>query len=87
MVSKEETIAVCFCGAAKTTGLGVPMVAAIWMNKDQLTINLIQIPVVLYTTEQIFLGQAMVWAFKRWQEKGEKGVDEESREEQNVVII
>jgi sodium/bile acid cotransporter 7 len=26
----------------------------------------VQIPVILYTAEQIFIGQFMVWYFKRW---------------------
>lgn len=27
-MSKEQAVAVCFCGAAKTTGVGIPLVAA-----------------------------------------------------------
>ena len=71
-ISIQETIAVCFCGAAKTTGLGVPMVAAMWRSADQLKLNLIQIPVVLYTTEQIFFAQLLVYVFKRWVEAAAK---------------
>ncbi len=52
-MSMEETIAVCFCGAAKTTSLGIPLVAAMWAAADNLTRAFIQIPVLLYTIEQV----------------------------------
>lgn len=52
-MSKKQTIAVCFCGAAKTTGLGIPLVTAMWASADNLTRAYIQIPVLLYTIEQV----------------------------------
>ena len=52
-MSKEETVAVCFCGAAKTTSLGIPLVTAMWAHSDPLTRAYIQIPVLLYTIEQV----------------------------------
>lgn len=55
-ISKEQTVAVCFCGAAKTTGVGIPLVAAMWAT--------IAIPVLLYTMEQVFLAQILVYVFK-----------------------
>lgn len=50
---REQVVAVCFCGAAKTTSLGIPLVAAMWSASDDLTRSLIQIPVLLYTIEQV----------------------------------
>lgn len=52
-MSKKQTVAVCFCGAAKTTSLGIPLVAAMWKNADNLTRSFIQVPVLLYTIEQV----------------------------------
>ena len=52
-MSREQTVAMCFCGAAKTTGVGIPLVAAMWAQKDDLTRAFIQIPVLLYTIEQV----------------------------------
>jgi hypothetical protein len=52
-MSKEQTIAVCFCGAAKTTSLGIPLVTAMWTQADDLTRAFITIPVLLYTIEQV----------------------------------
>jgi len=75
---------VCFCGAAKTTGLGVPMVAAMWANADPLKVDSIEIPVVLYTTEQIFCAQLFVYVFRRWLRKDEEA--EEGTDEENVAV-
>jgi sodium/bile acid cotransporter 7 len=52
-MSKEETIAICFCGPAKTTSLGIPLVTAMWKDADDATRAFIQIPVLLYTIEQV----------------------------------
>jgi solute carrier family 10 (sodium/bile acid cotransporter), member 7 len=54
-MSREQTIAVCFCGAAKTTSLGIPLVTAMWKDADNQTRAFIQIPVLLYTIEQVLL--------------------------------
>lgn len=58
-MSKEQTIAVCFCGAAKTTSLGIPLVTAMWNQADDLTRAFITIPVLLYTIEQVSAEQAI----------------------------
>lgn len=55
-MSKEQTIAVCFCGAAKTTSLGIPLVTSMWTQADDLTRAFITIPVLLYTIEQVSFG-------------------------------
>ncbi|KAL7939060.1 SBF-like CPA transporter family domain-containing protein [Trichoderma chlorosporum] len=63
-MSKEQTIAVCFCGAAKTTSLGIPLVTSMWNQADDLTRAFITIPVLLYTIEQVFMAQGLVYFFK-----------------------
>lgn len=70
-MSKEQTIAVCFCGAAKTTSVGIPLVSAMWAQKDDLTRASVAIPVMLYTMEQVFLAQVLVYAFRHYLKRGE----------------
>ncbi|CAG9972063.1 unnamed protein product [Clonostachys byssicola] len=77
-MSREQTVAVCFCGAAKTTSLGIPLVTAMWKDSDNLTRAYIQIPVLLYTIEQVFIAQILVFFLKRYVEKGRKADLEES---------
>ncbi|ROV98977.1 hypothetical protein VSDG_03779 [Cytospora chrysosperma] len=70
-MSKEQTIAVCFCGAAKTTSVGIPLVSAMWAQKDELTRASVAIPVMLYTMEQVFLAQGLVYVFRHYLKRDE----------------
>lgn len=76
-VSKAETIAICFCAPGKTQALGIPLIAAMYSSADDQTRALIQVPMILYTAEQILVGQVLVWWFKRWLDK-DKRKDEET---------
>ncbi|KAK5990089.1 Solute carrier RCH1 [Cladobotryum mycophilum] len=80
-MSKEQTIAVCFCGAAKTTSLGIPLVTAMWASSDNLTRAFIQIPVLLYTIEQVFMAQILVYGFKWYLRRGPKPSTEAQTDE------
>jgi sodium/bile acid cotransporter 7 len=65
-IDKTETISICFCAPAKTQALGIPLIAAMYSSADDQTRALIQVPMILYTAEQIVVGQALIWYFKRW---------------------
>jgi sodium/bile acid cotransporter 7 len=84
-MSRTQTVAICFCGAAKTQSLGIPLIAAMWTHTDPMTMAYIQIPVVLYTMEQVFLAQGFVYLFK-WYLRRERGKDEPGIEIQRVDI-
>ncbi|KAH7349488.1 SBF-like CPA transporter family-domain-containing protein [Plectosphaerella cucumerina] len=77
-LSRQETIAVCFCGAAKTTSLGIPLVSAMWRDADDLTVALLQVPVLLYTVEQVFIAQGVVYFFKWYLRRSSGKPDSES---------
>ncbi|KAJ5611142.1 hypothetical protein N7510_007861 [Penicillium lagena] len=62
----EETIAVCFCGPAKSTALGIPLLYAMWAPLDLFTKSRTSVPVLLYTTEQICVAHFFVQIFRRW---------------------
>jgi len=65
-INKEETIAICFCAPGKTQALGIPLISAMYASSDDQTRALIQVPMILYTAENILVGQVLVWLFKRW---------------------
>ena len=71
----KETIAICFCAPAKTQALGIPLIAAMYSSATDMQRALIQVPMILYTAEQIMVGQVLVWLFKRWLRMG-KGDEE-----------
>ncbi|KAJ5348837.1 hypothetical protein MYU51_007111 [Penicillium brevicompactum] len=68
-MSPEETIAVCFCGPAKSTALGIPLLYAMWQPLDLFTKAKTSVPVLLYTTEQICVAHFFVQLFKKWHAK------------------
>ncbi|KAM5351391.1 hypothetical protein ACJ41O_004114 [Fusarium nematophilum] len=82
-MSKEQTIAVCFCGAAKTTSLGIPLVSAMWARADDLTRAYIQIPVLLYTIEQVFMAQMLVYVFRWYMRRGREKHEEDDEAERD----
>ncbi|KAI9375622.1 putative sodium bile acid cotransporter [Aspergillus egyptiacus] len=65
-ISPEETIAVCFCGPAKSTALGIPLLYAMWTPVDLFVKAKTSVPVLLYTTEQMFVAHFFVHAFRWW---------------------
>ncbi|KAI0527837.1 sodium bile acid symporter [Xylaria bambusicola] len=82
---RDLVVAVCFCGAAKTTSVGIPLAAAMWSKQDNFTIASIQVPVLLYTVEQVFIAQFLTIFFKWWLQRGKKQVtDVESSETDDV---
>ncbi|KAK2061181.1 sodium/bile acid cotransporter [Colletotrichum caudatum] len=83
-LSREQAIAVCFCGAAKTTSLGIPLATAMWTASDDLTRALIQIPVLLYTIEQVFMAQILVYVFKRYLRRAAKAEAEVTEDEEGA---
>ncbi|KAI0142943.1 sodium bile acid symporter [Xylariaceae sp. FL1272] len=76
-MSPELVIAVCFCGAAKTTSIGIPLVAAMWSKLDDYTISAIQVPVLLYTVEQVCIAQFLTIFFKHWLKRRTKDISDE----------
>lgn len=76
-MSPEETIAVCFCGPAKSTALGIPLLYAMWAPVDLFTKAKTSVPVLLYTTEQICVAHFFVLVFRRWHVRIAEKHDEE----------
>lgn len=76
---KVEVLAVCFCGAAKTTSVGIPLAEAMWAQHDDLTKSLVQVPILLYTTEQVFVAQFLTIYFRWWLERGSETPGNELR--------
>jgi sodium/bile acid cotransporter 7 len=50
-----------------------------YASSDDQTRALIQVPMILYTAEQILVGQLLVWLFKRW-------IAKDQRKDEEVVV-
>lgn len=72
---------------ADILALGIPLLASMYVSSDNRTRSLIQIPVILYTVEQIFVGQFMIWYFKRWLARDKAKLAAAAKAEQGEVAI
>ncbi|KAK2745376.1 hypothetical protein FQN57_003719 [Myotisia sp. PD_48] len=78
-----EVIAICFCGAAKTSGLGIPLLYAMYDGASLSQKAKTSVPIILYMTEQILCAHFMVHMFLKWKVKKQTG-DVENADDQTV---
>ncbi|KAG2190206.1 hypothetical protein INT46_010593 [Mucor plumbeus] len=76
--SREDTVAVMYCGATKTVAMGVPLINVLYQKGDPGTIGVLSTPLLLYHVEQLILGNIEVEILKKWVTNGQK------RDEQKV---
>ncbi|KAI8391337.1 SBF-like CPA transporter family-domain-containing protein [Radiomyces spectabilis] len=69
--SREDTVAVMFCGATKTVAMGVPLINVLYQNGDPGTIGVLSTPLLLYHVEQLILGNIEVEILKKWVMRGQ----------------
>ncbi|KAI9310295.1 SBF-like CPA transporter family-domain-containing protein [Dichotomocladium elegans] len=70
--SREDTVAVMYCGATKTVAMGVPLINVLYQNGDPGTVGVLSTPLLLYHVEQLILGNIEVDLLKRWVSRGNK---------------
>ncbi|KAI9492199.1 SBF-like CPA transporter family-domain-containing protein [Zychaea mexicana] len=70
--SREDTVAVMYCGATKTVAMGVPLINVLYENGDPGTIGVLSTPLLLYHVEQLILGNIEVDILKNWVLRGKE---------------
>ncbi|ORZ01878.1 SBF-like CPA transporter family-domain-containing protein [Absidia repens] len=70
--SREDTVAVMYCGATKTVAMGVPLINVLYQNGDPGTVGVLSTPLLLYHVEQLILGNIEVELLKKWVLDGKK---------------
>ncbi|KAI8055585.1 SBF-like CPA transporter family-domain-containing protein [Gilbertella persicaria] len=89
--SREDTVAIMYCGATKTVAMGVPLINVLYQNGDPGTVGVLSTPLLLYHVEQLILGNIEVEILKKWVKRGKKPETEEqnmpSDEEANPADI
>lgn len=86
--SRQDTIAIIFCGAAKTVVLGVPLINAQYIAHQEM-IGRVSVPLVLYQGEQLLVSQLLIPLFRRWvgQEELQKAQQASDPECQQTIIV
>jgi sodium/bile acid cotransporter 7 len=75
--SREDTVAVMYCGATKTVAMGVPLINVLYSSGDPGTVGVLSTPLLLYHVEQLILGNIEVELLKKWVARGKKEEQEE----------
>ncbi|KAI8147847.1 SBF-like CPA transporter family-domain-containing protein [Fennellomyces sp. T-0311] len=70
--SREDTVAVMYCGATKTVAMGVPLINVLYENGDPGTVGVLSTPLLLYHVEQLILGNIEVDILKNWVLRGKE---------------
>lgn len=75
-MSKEDTVAVLFCGATKSVAMGVPMIKIMYGSSSSSALaGLLATPLLIYHVEQLFSGAFMVGWLKKWVGRGEETLE------------
>ncbi|KAF9413905.1 hypothetical protein BGZ94_000576 [Podila epigama] len=75
-MSKEDTVAVLFCGATKSVAMGIPMIKILYANGPGSSLaGLLATPLLIYHVEQLFSGAFMVGWLKKWVGRGEETLE------------
>ncbi|KAF7732092.1 hypothetical protein EC973_006347 [Apophysomyces ossiformis] len=80
--SREDTVAVMYCGATKTVAMGVPLINVLYQNGDSGTVGVLSTPLLLYHVEQLILGNIEVEFLKQWVNRGR---NQEEDDEDNYI--
>ncbi|KAI7900584.1 SBF-like CPA transporter family-domain-containing protein [Cokeromyces recurvatus] len=83
--SREDTVAVMFCGATKTVAMGVPLINVLYQNGDPGTVGVLSTPLLLYHVEQLIFGNIEVELLKKWVKAGQKDQEKEEEEEERLA--
>ncbi|KAG0332431.1 hypothetical protein BG004_001272 [Podila humilis] len=84
-MSKQDTVAVLFCGATKSVAMGIPMIKILYASGPGSALaGLLATPLLIYHVEQLFSGAFMVGWLKKWVARGEETLEsfDENQKEQ-----
>ncbi|KAG2220281.1 hypothetical protein INT45_009896 [Circinella minor] len=70
--SREDTVAIMYCGATKTVAMGVPLINVLYESGDPGTVGVLSTPLLLYHVEQLILGNFEVDILKNWVLRGKE---------------
>ncbi|KAI9306998.1 SBF-like CPA transporter family-domain-containing protein [Cunninghamella echinulata] len=87
--SREDTVAVMYCGATKTVAMGVPLINVLYQNGNPGTVGVLSTPLLLYHVEQLILGNFEVEILKKWVKRGQEQQEmlEKDQDDDNKSII
>ncbi|KAG0042126.1 hypothetical protein BGZ83_000875 [Gryganskiella cystojenkinii] len=84
-LTKEDTVAVLFCGATKSVAMGIPMIKILYASSATSSLaGLLATPLLIYHVEQLFSGAFMVSWLKKWVHRGEETLESFEKKAKNT---
>ncbi|OZJ03931.1 hypothetical protein BZG36_03608 [Bifiguratus adelaidae] len=69
--SREDTVAVMYCGATKTVAMGVPLINVLYKDQNPGLVGVLSTPLIMYHIGQMVLGSIEVSILLKWVQKGQ----------------
>ncbi|KAI8064380.1 SBF-like CPA transporter family-domain-containing protein [Gongronella butleri] len=76
--SREDAVAIMYCGATKTVSMGIPLINVLYSSTSSGVVGVLSLPLLLYHISQLFLGNFQVPFLKKWIQHG--------KEEDNMTL-
>ncbi|KAI7858453.1 SBF-like CPA transporter family-domain-containing protein [Circinella umbellata] len=77
--SRQDAVAIMYCGATKTVSLGIPLINVLYSDKSLGMVGVLSLPLLMYHIIQLFIGNFQVPFLKRWIQKTLEDIDEDEQ--------
>ncbi|KAJ8656204.1 hypothetical protein O0I10_007998 [Lichtheimia ornata] len=67
--SRQDSVAIMYCGATKTVSMGIPLINVIYSSSSYGVVGVLSLPLLMYHVMQLFLGNVQVQMLKNWIQK------------------
>ncbi|ORX45687.1 hypothetical protein DM01DRAFT_1386489 [Hesseltinella vesiculosa] len=68
--SREDAVAIMYCGATKTVSMGIPLINVLYSSTSSGVVGVLSLPLLLYHISQLFIGNFQVPLLKKWIQHG-----------------
>ncbi|GAA5794751.1 putative sodium bile acid cotransporter [Helicostylum pulchrum] len=77
--SRKDSVAIMYCGATKTVSMGIPLINVLYSQSSYGVVGVLSLPLLMYHICQLFIGNFQVPLLKKWVEKDEQDMEEETQ--------
>ncbi|KAF7726996.1 hypothetical protein EC973_008109 [Apophysomyces ossiformis] len=68
--SREDAVAMMYCGATKTVSMGIPLINVLYAQSSYGVVGVLSLPLLMYHISQLFIGNFQVQILKKWIQRG-----------------
>ncbi|KAG0177517.1 hypothetical protein DFQ29_004747 [Apophysomyces sp. BC1021] len=68
--SRQDSVAMMYCGATKTVSMGIPLINVLYSGSSYGVVGVLSLPLLMYHISQLFIGNFQVQILKKWVQRG-----------------